>query len=105
MGTKIYGSSDDLIEIEGDIDEEIGNYGTDDRETGNLLAFSDGTILDVKYGKPTGGIWAITLLRKGDLFDKIVVCEDEEAKPYSDIAYLKDGIHHVFSAKEYKRIK
>jgi len=105
MATKIYGGSDDLIEIKGDINEEIGNYGTDERNSGNLLAFSDGTILDVKYGKPQGGIWAITLLSRGELFDRIVVCDNEDADIYSDVAHLKDGITHVFSAPEWIRIK
>lgn len=41
MTTKIYGTSDDLIEFEGDIYDEIGAYKAQDK--GILL--SDGTVL------------------------------------------------------------
>ena len=42
MTTKIYGTSDDLIEVEGDIYDEIGAYEAQDK--GILL--SDGTVLE-----------------------------------------------------------
>ena len=49
MGTlKIYGASDDLVEIEGDFEEEIGAYdcGNDGDE---FLAVSDGTLLTLCF--------------------------------------------------------
>jgi len=60
-GTKVYGSSDDLIEVEGEVRGEVCSYGTDDRDQGVLLFFSDGTVLEVKYGKLDDAIWGITL--------------------------------------------
>lgn len=55
----VYGSSDDLIEIEGDIVEEFG--GPWDEET--YLGFSDGTLLSIEY--TDSGIWRINRLKEG----------------------------------------
>lgn len=64
-GTIVYGSSDDLIEVEGGkCAGEVGCYGTDNREHGVLLVFSDGTLLEVKYGKNDEGIWEVKLVKK-----------------------------------------
>lgn len=53
----IYGASDDLIEVDGDIREEFtANDGP------NLLAFSDGTLLDVRYSE--SGVWRINALSR-----------------------------------------
>ena len=65
MATKVYGCSDDLIEFDGDVHGEVGCYGTDDREKGVLLYFSDGTILEAKYGKMQMGIWEVKLHNAG----------------------------------------
>lgn len=61
MSITIYGASDDLIEIEGDITEEF-NWPFRDEEDG-LLAISDGTLLRVKYDKD--GIWRLSQVRSG----------------------------------------
>lgn len=61
MSIKIYGASDDLIEIEGDINEEF-NWIADDDET-RLLAFSDGTLLRVMYDRD--GIWRLNKVASG----------------------------------------
>ncbi len=55
---------------------------------------SDGTELLVRYGKPEPheGVWWIRLKKAGPLFDRIDECFNDEAKPYSDIAYFKDGL-------------
>jgi hypothetical protein len=57
--TVIYGASDDLIEIEGQLSEEL-NPRSDEP---SLLAFSDGTLLEVEYDRD--GIWRIKVLAKG----------------------------------------
>lgn len=91
-GTRVYGCSDDLVEFEGELHGEVGHYGSDEEEIGCLVAFSDGTIIVVKYGKPgLGGVWAITVLAQGQLFDRIEMCSDEDADPYSDVLYFKPG--------------
>jgi hypothetical protein len=96
MATKIYGESDDLIEIEGDVDGEVNSYGEDH---GTLLIFSDGTLLEVMYGKEDDvAIWSITPIQAGPLFDRIEFCFDEDASPHSDIAYFKDGLKWAYAA-------
>jgi hypothetical protein len=104
MGTKVYGASDDLVEFDGDFSGEVGCYGTDDREKGVLAIVSDGTILEVKYGKGGRAIWEVKLLKKGDLFDKIDPCTDEDADPYSDIAYFRAGVKWAYAATEWDRV-
>lgn len=59
----IYGSSDDLIEVEGVISEEFNHYSRDADDKGVLLAFSDGHVLRVRYDED--GIWRITVVVKG----------------------------------------
>lgn len=89
MTTKIYGTSDDLIEFEGDIYDEIGAYEAQDK--GILL--SDGTVLECSYPKtPDLGVWGFKLIRAGHLFDRIEECNDEDADIYSDIVHFKDGL-------------
>ena len=58
----VYGASDDLIEIEGDISEEF-NYPYNADDKGVLLAFSDGTLARIKYD--SGGMWRITPHARG----------------------------------------
>lgn len=91
-GTKVYGCSDDLIEFEGDVYGEVGHYSNTNRPV--KVTMSDGTELLVKYGKPEphGGVWWIRLKTKGPLFDRIDECFNENATPYSDIAYFKGGL-------------
>jgi hypothetical protein len=102
--TKVYGTSDDLIEFSGDVDGEVGKSGTDDDAHGVMVIFNDGTILEVKYGKADMGIWGITLLNVGNLFDRIDPCMDEKADPYSDVAHFKDGLKWAYAATEWQRI-
>lgn len=60
MKVTIYGASDDLIELEGDLREEF-NPERDDKP--GYLAFSDGTLLSIQYGNE--GIWRINRLVEG----------------------------------------
>lgn len=99
MTTKLYGASDDLIEFDGDINGEVGCYGTDDREHGVLVVFSDGTVLEVKYCGKVPGVWGVSLLKQGGLFLRIDQCADPDAKPYSDQAYFGDGLKWAYAAK------
>ncbi len=97
MGTRIYGASDDLVEVEGDVCGEVGCYDKD-----LLLACSDGTILVAHYGKPgAGGVWSIEVLRKGDLFEGVDICTSEDADPHSDVVRFRDGLKMVRAGKDY----
>ena len=105
MGTKVYGTSDDLIEFEGDVRGEVGCYGTDARDKGVLLIFSDGTLLEGKYGKAGMAIWAMNVINKGSLFIQVDPCMDEDADPYSDVAHFKDGLKWAYASKEWERVR
>ena len=56
MSITVYGASDDLIEIDGDIREEFNHLGTEPA----LLAFSDGTVLSIAFDPDGSGNWRIT---------------------------------------------
>ena len=79
---KVYGCSDDLVEIEGSTykEDEIGCY---DRDV--LLYFVDGTVIRAHYGKPGLGVWKITVQERGSAPQILTECEDEDADIYSDI--------------------
>ena len=100
MTTEVYGFSDDLIELDGDIAEECSGG-----EKPILLIFSDGTILTIRYGKEHLAVWAITLIEQGDLFKNVVYCSDEDAERYSDTANFKDGLKWVYFIREWRHIK
>lgn len=106
MKTKIYGASDDLIEIEGAINDEHGCY---DHKRPIKISVSDGTIATIFYD----GNWGISVKQVGSLFKKIVTGNpaedphtDEDCKdcsPYSDVLVFNDGVEWVrISSKTYK---
>lgn len=81
---RIYGASDDLIEIEGDISEEFVYVGGD-----ALLSFSDGTLLSIRYDN--FGIWRIHVLSKGaSRLTHIVCTSDGTDDDYTDAVHLFD---------------
>lgn len=78
---KVYGCSDDLVEIEGGAggDEEIDCYDKDVR-----LSFDDGTVIRVHYA----GEWEIKVSKKGTATQTLTKCETLKAQnpdAYSDI--------------------
>ena len=79
---KVYGTSDDLVQLEGSKyqENEIGCYGSD-----VIIAFDDGAVIRVSYGKPEGAIWEITLLKRGTAGNAVFICYDEDDEIYSDI--------------------
>lgn len=107
MATRIYGASDDLIEFDGDIDGEAGaTYRRDDDEGGDVVFCDDGTIARIRYGKDDNlAVWAITVIQKGRLFDRVDICTDEDADPYSDVLHLKDGAKRAWVAKSVEAVK
>lgn len=96
---KIYGASDDLVEIEGTSyrDDEIGCYDRDVR-----IRFVDGTAIRVGYSKETIAVWWIEVEKQGTAKQFLEVCEDENADIYSDIFYIDAEIksHSVIKKKE-----
>lgn len=89
---KVYGCSDDLVEIEGSTCEEDG-IGCYDRDV--LIYFVDGTVIRVHYGKPGLGIWKITVEEQGSAPQILTECEDEDADIYSDIFEISAEIRKL----------
>jgi hypothetical protein len=65
MGLRIYGASDDLIEIEGDVREEIGSYDKDC--TIQIGDKTGGLLVTMSYGKRGTACWSaeISLIDEG----------------------------------------
>jgi hypothetical protein len=86
---KVYGASDDLIELDGnngDVNEEFGVY-LDNGEA-RYLGFSDGTVLRAVYDED--GIWRLTPIFKGTLYERKedgVVASDT-----NDVVWFRDGV-------------
>ncbi len=86
MGIKIYGASDDLIEIKGDIEEEYNVHVFDD-DDGRYLAFSDGTVARVYFDQE--GIWRIHVVARGKATQShtLPIGEDD----YTEVLELTDA--------------
>ncbi len=83
----VYGSSDDLIEVEGAIREEFTYLDGDGRD-GDLLAFSDGTVLRIHY--TAHGVWRITPIVRGRAH--IDVAQADEGGGYTDRVTLSGDL-------------
>ena len=95
---KIYGASDDLVEIENSQyrEDEIGCYDHDVR-----IRFLDGTIIRVGYPKDGLAIWWVEIEKQGTAEQKLTICDDEDARIYSDIFEIDSEIksHSVIKQK------
>lgn len=100
---KVYGASDDLCEIEGSEykEDEIGCYGSDVR-----IRFIDGTVIRVGYPKANDAIWWIDVEKRGTASQSLIVCDNEDAMPYSDVFEIDAEIksHSVIKQKYSERI-
>mgnify|MGYP007048163678 CR=1 FL=1 len=78
----IYGYSDDTVIIENSDynDGDIDCFNKDVR-----MWFTDGTIVRIGYCKPKLGVWYIVREHVGTAEQTLLVCEDEDADPYSDV--------------------
>lgn len=95
--TRIYGYSDDLVEIEG------GNYERDEIDCYDQdvrLWFADGTRIRVHYGKPNLAIWMIVVEQRGSASQTLTKCFDEDAEVYSDVFEICAEVerHEVFQS-------
>ena len=95
---KVYGASDDLVEIENSKykEDEIGCYDHDVR-----IRFLDGTVIRVGYPKDGLAIWWIEIEKQGTAEHKLSICDDEDARIYSDIFEIDSEIksHSVIKQK------
>lgn len=87
MSVTVYGASDDLIEIEGDIREEFIYPSLDDDGDGVFLAFSSGHVLRIRYS--SSGVWRIEpVFSAGEL--RIEQAPENDDDKYTDVAVI-DG--------------
>ena len=94
MKITIYGASDDLIEVEGDLEEEFQAYDTDGEC--HYMGLSDGTLLRVIYD----GVWHINVLKHGEAKVDIVPADGEDDDNYSDHAMLEGDFTWIVCGKE-----
>lgn len=96
---KVYGASDDLVEIEGSSywEDEIGCYDKDVR-----IWFCDGTVIRIRYAD--GGIWRIEVEAQGTEKHRLDVCSGEDEDDYSDCFYINAEItsHAVIDKEDRK---
>lgn len=93
---KVYGASDDLIEVEGDVSEEfpaLREFDNGSYEDGGYLAFSDGTILRVEYAE--SGVWRIHPVRVEGATLTITQAPEDDEDNYSDVAVIDTAIRWV----------
>jgi hypothetical protein len=93
----VYGASDDTIEVDGDICEEF-TYHDDDK--GDLLAFSDGTLLRIRFDN--AGVWRITPVIRGSATTTIEQAPEDDEVNYSDratVSYAVWVVHGIGWAK------
>ena len=95
---KVYGASDDLVEIENSKykEDEIGCYDHDVR-----IRFFDGTVIRVGYPKDGLAIWWVEIEKQGTAEHNLTICDDEDARIYSDIFDIDSEIksHSVIKQK------
>jgi hypothetical protein len=95
---KIYGASDDLIEVEGDIREEFNPQS----DGPSLLALSDGTLLQIQYGAGNKAFWRIQPLIYGSArYSKIEATDEDEN--YSDVVTLEGEIKWAVCGDQWSR--
>ena len=96
----IYGASDDLIEIEGAIEEEFSALQEGD-DTGGYLAFSDGTLLSISY---TGdGLWKISIFCVGENTSFALTSATDIDDNYSDRVTLTGKFEWVVMGTDLAR--
>lgn len=97
---KIYGASDDLVEIDGSAyEQEIGCWEQDVR-----IRFLDGTIIRIGYPKEDMAVWWIEVEADGTAPHTLTVCDDEDADIYSDVFEIDSEIKsHRLIKQKYAR--
>ncbi len=108
MITRIYGASDDLIEIDGQISDEVDAYSASDEPV--KFKTSQGTKGTIMYD----GEWKITIKEEGSDFVKVIesIGDDnnhteentKDVPPYSDVLILDGDLEWVkVKGKKYKK--
>lgn len=98
---KIYGYSDDLVEIEGSQYQynEIDCFNSDVR-----IKFYDGTVIRIGYPKRGVGVWWIEVEKHGNAMQSLTECNDEDAEVYSDVFEIEAEVEcHSVIKQKYER--
>ncbi len=90
----VYGASDDLIEVDGQVREEFPAPSKGPA----LLAFSDGTVLRIEFSDT--GVWRIAPVTTGTAELGIVQAPEADDRDYSDRATLTGEIRWVVLGSE-----
>ena len=93
------GSSDDLIEVDGDIREEFSYRAAVD--DGDLVAFSDGTVLRIRLGE----VWRITVVARGVAEVAIEQTSESSDAGYTDVATLVGDIRWAVHGTGFARAR
>lgn len=86
---KVYGASDDLVEVENTATkwDEIGCFDQNVR-----LTFEDGTKILVGYSKKDLAVWWIKVEYVGTAAQSLYICENEDEYPYSDVFEIDSDV-------------
>ena len=101
---KIYGYSDDLIEVENSNYFKNKAPEIDCYDTAARLYFTDGTVIRMQYGKPEGAIWEIKIEKEGTADKNLHICINENESIYSDVLEIDAELSQYRFCK-YKEIK
>lgn len=83
---KVYGYSDDVVEIE---HLEGGSTEIDCYNKNVSITFDDGTVITIGYGKENLAVWWIRIDQAGTTDPDLIICDDEDAAIYSDILEIE----------------
>lgn len=92
MSVTVYGFSDDLVEVDGDVYEEFMSPNGK-----GYLAFSNGCVLKIVYDE--SGTWRITPVVPVGL--SVVQAPENDESIYSDVATIEGDIAWVVFGEEY----
>lgn len=103
MTTKVYGASDDLVIIL-EYDKSTGAYHVFDEvdcyDKDVVVYFDDGTKIQVHYGKKSGAIWTIQLIKNGIEDCQVWKCLSDDGEIYSDIFWTNAGISKAITTSK-----
>jgi hypothetical protein len=101
MGLTISGASDDIISIDGDLTEEF-YYDADRRgdKNGDILAFSDGTVLRIAFDPDGTGNWRITPVARGSANLTVAQTAEEDDTDRADLdGSITWAVHGIGAVK------
>lgn len=94
------GASDDMVVVEGAVNEEWDYTGDDEDAPGDVVAFSDGTVLRIAWTED--GMWRITPHARGTAVLSVVQAVDD-GESYSDRATLTGEVRWVVHGRHFTR--